>query len=156
VRYTLRGSDPIYDSARETAQGLGLDVVELHIFQRKGNVQVKVVAYKPGTMGLDECSRLHRAILPLLESAFPGQDLYVEVSTPGVDRNIRDASEFRHYIGRAVRCFRTDISDWTSGVLVSADETGLVLTGKNGTMPLPYAIIAKAKLDYAQEVNSWQ
>jgi ribosome maturation factor RimP len=129
-----------------------MSLVELNLSRHKGSIQVRVVAYKRGNMGVDDCSRLHHALLPRLELAFPGQDLYVEVSSPGIDRMIKDGSEFAHYIGRGVRCFRTDISDWSSGILQSSDEKGLVLNEKTGAVTLDYGIIAKAKLDYSQEV----
>jgi ribosome maturation factor RimP len=129
-----------------------MSLVELSLSRHKGSVQVRAVAYKQGNMGVDDCSRLHHALLPRLELAFPGQDLYVEVSSPGIERLIKDGAEFAHYTGRGVRCFRTDISDWSSGILQSSDEKGLVLKEKKGTVTLSYEVIAKAKLDYSQEV----
>jgi ribosome maturation factor RimP len=100
---------------------------------------------------VEDCSRVHHALLPRLELTFPGQDLYVEVSSPGIDRVIKDAAEFPCYIGRGIKCYRTDISDWSGGVLESADPAHLVLKGKNGIMEISYEVIAKAKLDYSQE-----
>jgi ribosome maturation factor RimP len=100
---------------------------------------------------VDDCSRAHHALLPRLELAFPGQDLSVEVSSPGIDRLIKDGAEFAFYTGRGVRCYRTDISDWSAGILESAGETGIVLRGKDGSMNIAYEVIAKAKLDYSQE-----
>jgi ribosome maturation factor RimP len=97
-------------------------------------------------MGIADCSRLHRAALPRLELAFPGRDLYVEVSSPGIDRLIKDGNEFVHYTGRELCCYRTDISGWAEGVLVSSDEEKIVLRGKEGETVLPYTVIAKAKL----------
>jgi ribosome maturation factor RimP len=102
--------------------------------------------YKDGDIGLDDCSAFHRAALPRLELALAGQNLYVEVSSPGVDRLIRDGAEFRHYSGRLIRCFRTDTSDWFSGSLVSSDENGIVLKKDGENHSLPYRIIAKARL----------
>jgi ribosome maturation factor RimP len=107
---------------------------------------VRLIADKPGNMGIDDCSALHRAALPRLEMAFPGAELYVEVSSPGINRTIRDGSEFAHYAGRGVRCFRTDISDWHEGILLSSDGEKIVIQGKDGRTELPYEIIAKAKL----------
>jgi ribosome maturation factor RimP len=78
--------------------------------------------------------------------AFPGKDLYVEVSSPGIGRVIKDGSEFACYTGRGVRCFRTDISDWYEGILVSCDEEKVVIQGKDGGTEIPYKVIAKAKL----------
>jgi ribosome maturation factor RimP len=134
---------------------LGLELIELAVSRHKGRkgtagtVQVRAVVYRGGGMpvGLDDCSRAHHAILPRLELAFPESELYVEVSSPGINRLIKDGAEFAHYRGRRVCCYRTDIADWSAGILEAADETGIVLNGKEGTMRLNYEIIAKAKLD---------
>ncbi|MDR2097193.1 MAG: hypothetical protein LBP37_01565, partial [Spirochaetaceae bacterium] len=72
----------------------------------------------PPAVSIDDCARVHRAILPRLELAFPKLDIYIEVSSPGIERKIKDGAEFAHYIGRPVSCYRTDISGWTSGILV--------------------------------------
>jgi ribosome maturation factor RimP len=110
-----------------------------------------MVVYKKGILGVDDCSRAHHALLPRLELAFPDQDLYVEVSSPGIDRIIKDGAELVYYVGRGIKCYRTDISDWSAGILQAADETGLILNTNKGMMQLTYEVIAKAKLDYSQE-----
>ncbi len=90
--------------------------------------------------------------MPRLDLAFPEQDIYLEVSSPGINRLIKDGAEFACYINRGVRCYRTDISDWTAGILESASEKGIVLKTKDGDVNLDFEIIAKAKLDPSQEV----
>jgi ribosome maturation factor RimP len=82
-----------------------------------------------------------------LELAFPGRDLYLEVSSPGINRLIKNGAEFQFYLGRGIRCYRTDISDWTGGILLAADSGGITLKGKDGAVLLPYGIIAKARLE---------
>ncbi len=154
MQYTPRGADPLYDFLLPIVKGMGMSLVDLSVSRHKGNVQIRLIVYKPGSIGVDECSKVHRAVLPRLELQFPGQDLYVEVSSPGIDRNIKDASEFMHYFGRGIKCFRTDISDWSAGILESADEKGLVLKKGDNRMNVSYEIIAKAKLDYLQEVEN--
>jgi ribosome maturation factor RimP len=146
-------ADLLLEALEPLAKGLGMSLIELSLFRRRGRggkagtVQVKITAYKPGTMGVDDCSRLHRALLPRLELEFPGGDLYLEVSSPGIDRIIRDGSEFVHYLGRGVKCYRRDISDWTGGTLRSAGETGIILENGEGEISILYDVIAKAKLD---------
>ena len=151
MRFTPREKDPLFDSAENVVRGLGMSLIDLSVFRGKTGAQVKAVVYKDGVTGVEDCSNAHRALLPSLELAFSGKNLSVEVSSPGIDRIIKDGSEFRHYIGRGISCFRTDISDWSAGILQSADENGLALKGKDGMIPLEYGVIAKAKLDYAQE-----
>jgi ribosome maturation factor RimP len=154
VQYTPKGNDPLYDFILPIVKGMDMSLVDLSVSRHKGSVQIRVIVYQAGNIGVNECSKVHRALLPRLELQFPGQDLYVEVSSPGIDRNIKDASEFMHYIGRGIKCYRTDISDWSAGILESADEKGLVLKKGADRMNVSYEIIAKAKLDYLQEVES--
>jgi len=163
--YTPRGSntrdddDALYQSVEPVIRGMGMSLIDLSVYRSKsrsggGSVQVKAVVFREGITGVEDCSRVHRGILPRLELAFPERDIYLEVSSPGIDRIIKDGSEFAHYIGKGVKCYRTDISDWTIGVLHAADEKGIVLRagGKETAEPaeslmeIPYEIIAKARL----------
>ena len=154
MRYIQRqaGEDPLIDQVEPVVKGLGLSLVELSAARRRGHSSVRLTVYKKdGAVGVDDCARVHRAVLPRLELALSGDDLHVEVSSPGIDRVIRDGAEFVHYIGRGIRCYRSDISDWSGGILESAGDEGIVLRGKEGTMNLNYGIIAKAKLSYQEE-----
>ena len=152
--YTPRGSntrdadEALYVSLEPVIRGMGMSLIDLSVYRPKssGNVQVKIVVYREGVTGVDDCSRVHRGILPRLELAFPERDIYLEVSSPGIDRLIKDGSEFAHYIGRGVKCYRTDISDWTAGILQSMDEKGIVLLTDGAETALSYEIVAKARL----------
>jgi ribosome maturation factor RimP len=156
MRYTPQEPEPVFEALEPVVRGLGLSIVELSVSRQKKSVRIRLVVYKPGVLGVDDCSRVHHAILPRLELTFPGGDLYVEVSSPGIDRLMKDGAEFVHYIGRGVRCYRTDISDWTGGILQSADAGGVVLWNKDGLIPLSYGVIAKAKLSDAEEGRKYE
>jgi ribosome maturation factor RimP len=153
MRYTPREAEPVFDSLETVVRGLGMTLIEATVSEHRGSVQIRAAVDKGGPegsvspVGTDDCSRVHRAILPRLELAFPGRDLYVEVSSPGTNRLIKDGAEFRFYLGRGIRCYRTDISDWTGGILLAADSGGITLKGKGGVVSLSYGIIAKARLD---------
>ena len=140
-------------SLETVIDGLKFRLIEMTVSRHRGSVQVRAVIYNGASIGTDDCTKTHRALMPRLELAFQGLDVYLEVSSPGIDRLIKDGAEFAFYTGRAVRCFRTDISDWTSGILESADEKGIVIkNSKDGIVRLDFGIIAKAKLDSSQEV----
>ena len=141
----------LHQSLDEVVRGMGMFLIKLSVFHGKmsrnsRSVSVKAVVYRDGITGIDDCSRVHRAILPRLELAFPGQDINLEVSSPGIDRIIKDGRELAFYIGRGVRCYRTDISDWTEGILLAVDEQKIILRGQEGETELPYEIIGKAQL----------
>jgi ribosome maturation factor RimP len=130
----------------EALKGLGFCLIELAVSRHRASVQVRAVIYNGDSIGTDDCTKVHRTIMPRLELAFGGNDIYLEVSSPGIDRLIKDISEFAYYLGRGVRCYCTDISDWTAGILESVNEKGIVLKKKEGTEELEFDIIAKARL----------
>ena len=160
MQYSLQETDSkegdrfLHQSLDELVRGMGMFLIKLSVFHGKmsrnsRSVSVKAVVYKNGITGIDDCSRVHRAIFPRLELAFPGQDINLEVSSPGINRIIKDGKEFAFYIGRGVRCYRTDISDWTEGILLAVDEQKIMLRSHEGETELPYEIIAKAQLSGA-------
>jgi len=162
MRYTEREGDTqdpdgqLFFSLEPLIRGLGMSLIELNVFRMKarggksGGAQVRAVIYKEGVTGVEDCTKVHRSILPRLELAFPGQDVYLEVSSPGIDRLIKDGSEFAHYIGRGINCYRTDISDWTAGILLATDGREIKLMGESGEIALSYEVIAKARLKSAE------
>lgn len=136
--------------------GLGCALVELSLYRSRKKAGVSgaqirlVVAKSPQSaeeagIGTAELSRLHRALLPRLELALEGADLYLEVSSPGTDRIIKDGAEFRHYTGKAVKCWQTDT--WLHGILRGADTEKITLETADGIQEIKYETIAKAKLD---------
>jgi len=142
----------VRQSLEAVLKGLGLRLIELTVSRHRESVQIRAVIYNGGSIGTDDCSKAHRAIMPRLDLAFEGQDIYLEVSSPGIDRLIKDGAEFANYKGRGVRCYRADISDWTAGILESADEKGIMIKTKEGKVRIDFDIIAKARLDPSQEV----
>ncbi|MDR0323272.1 MAG: ribosome assembly cofactor RimP [Treponema sp.] len=154
MRFTARNEAKsevisIREPLEEILNGLGFRLIELSVSRHRGSVHVRAVIYNGSSIGTDDCSKVHRAITPRLELAFQEQDIHIEVSSPGTDRVIKDKGEFSHYLGKGIRCYRTDISDWTAGILETADEDGIGLMTKNGVIRLEFEIIAKAKLDSA-------
>jgi ribosome maturation factor RimP len=131
-----------------------MSVLELSISRHRGSVQAKLVVYKKDGVGVADCSKVHRAVEPRLSLAFPDQEIYIETASPGIDRAIKDAAEFDVFVGRGVRCYRTDISDWTAGIVEETEEDRLILRNASGRVVIPFEAIAKAKLDYSQEVET--
>ena len=155
MQFTVREKDSkepnaaFFNSLEPLVRGMGMALIDLSVFQgKRGGVQVKavVMSLECGDTSIEDCARAHRLIMPRLELAFPGKDINLEVSSPGINRLVKDGSEFSHYIGRELRCYRTDISDWTVGVLTAADGEKIVLLEDGEEKVLSYNTIAKARL----------
>ncbi|MDR2468668.1 MAG: ribosome assembly cofactor RimP [Spirochaetaceae bacterium] len=129
------------------AKGLGLSLVELIVSRHRGTVHVRAVVFKREGVGIDDCSRFHRAITPRLELAFGEAELSIEVSSPGIDRLIRDGAEFVHYIGCPIKWYNVELADWSYGIVERVTETFIEIKGIDRMETLTYERIAKAKLD---------
>jgi ribosome maturation factor RimP len=129
--------------------GLGFAIVELSLYRRgrkADSAQVRLVINGPGNIGTGELSRIHRAVLPRLELALEGKEIYLELSSPGIDRLIKDGAEFRHYTGKTVKCWITGADSWVQGVLRGSEEDKILLETEEGIKKLDYKVIAKARL----------
>ena len=159
-----RDTKALVGELKPVVLGLGFSLVEVSLFRSgrkkagKSNAQVRlIVTGKPETglpgdtapgsgINTEELSRIHRAVLPRLELALEGSDLYLEVSSPGTDRLIKEGAEFRHYTGKAVKCWRKD--KWERGILRGFDEEKIVLETAEGIQEMKYETIAKARLEF--------
>src|SRR5690348_1990370 len=66
---------------------------------------VQIMAERPdGTMTIDDCELVSRALSPVLDVADPIEKAYrLEVSSPGIDRPLVRKSDFDRYSGHLVR-----------------------------------------------------
>ncbi len=140
---------PYYNDCEPLVKGFGFNLVELVIAKRQSSWQVKIVITSDTGVGIAECTKLHRAILPRLEALLDSQDMYVEVASPGLDRILKNAAEFALYRGKRVKVWSSEISDWISGTVLSSDEESVTLSTDEGENQIPYIKIAKAKLNNA-------
>ena len=86
-----------YSDCEPLVSGLGYILVDLKIIPAKTTVKISaVIASKDVTkdIGIDDCSKVHRALLPRLEALLKTEYTFMEVTSPGMDRNIKNAAEF--------------------------------------------------------------
>ncbi|MDR1216700.1 MAG: ribosome assembly cofactor RimP [Treponema sp.] len=155
MRFVPRESDPLFDSLEEVVNGFGMSLIDLVVSKHKMSVQIRATIDKKGIVSIDDCSRVHRAIIPRLDLFF-SNDYSVEVSSPGINRNIKNGAELIHYLGRGIRCYRSDVSDWIVGILLAVDKEGVVIAKRDASVEperISFDVIAKAKLDYSQELG---
>jgi ribosome maturation factor RimP len=140
---------PYYADCEPLVTALGCCLVELRVLPRQGGFNVRVViqaANPTGVIGINECAKVHRTLAQRLEVITGCQDISMEVTSPGTERNIKNAAEFALFTGRAVRVWDKTRSDWVSGKIAGASEDALILEDEHNTRSIPYADIAKAKL----------
>lgn len=146
-------SYPHYTECEKIVSQLGFHLVELKISPQNGVVKIDatITGDDPSkNISVNDCSRVHKVLLEALEEMLGTDNTYMELSSPGMERNIRNAAEFALFTGREIRIFDKDSTDWVGGKLVSADDKSLVLEikkedGSSEQKNIPFEQIAKAK-----------
>jgi len=125
----------------------GLELVDLEWRGLGPRGVLRLFVDKPGGVGVGDCERLSREIGDVLDAAalIPGAyDL--EVSSPGLDRQLRKEREFRWAVGKQVRCWLAGGTE-VRGRLTAVTLDRLVLEREGERMELGRADVTKARLE---------
>lgn len=149
--YISTSSIPNFDECAACVAQEGFTLVELQIVPQHGMVHVSaVIASKDPSkdIGISDCSKVHHALGPkmLLLLNKTEDEVSMEVCSPGLERNLKNAAEFAFFTGREVRVWDKTVSDWIKGVILGSDESQVTLQIEDGSSKsVEYANIAKAK-----------
>ena len=82
-------------------QGMGYRLVRIKVSGDAG-CTVQIMAERPdGSMQLEDCEAISRALSPVLDVADPIERAYrLEISSPGIDRPLVRRSDFERYTGQ--------------------------------------------------------
>ena len=90
--------------AAPVLQGMGYRLVRVKVSGEAG-CTVQVMAERPdGTMLIDDCEAVSKALSPVLDVADPIERAYrLEISSPGIDRPLVRRSDFERYTGHLAK-----------------------------------------------------
>lgn len=137
---------PYFIECELVINGLGYKLVELNIFRQKNGWSAKVVISADKSIGSDDCSKVLKVLLPRLSAILDSQDIYMEVTSPGLNRIIKKSTELPAFTGRTISVWTSDVSDWRTGVLSEVSAGGITLNLNNENIKLQFENIKKAKL----------
>jgi ribosome maturation factor RimP len=85
-------------------QGMGYRLVRIKVSGEQG-CTVQIMAERPdGTMLIEDCEAISKALSPVLDIADPIQRAYrLEISSPGIDRPLVRRSDFLRFSGHLVK-----------------------------------------------------
>jgi ribosome maturation factor RimP len=129
----------------------GLSLVDLD-FKREGRRWVlRMFVDKVGGVTIADCQRFSHEVGDVLDASGWFDEPYdLEVSSPGLDRELRKEREWRWAVGRDMRCWvREPVDGRTelSGRLVEVTAEALTMVGPAGEpMLVPRRLVTKARL----------
>ncbi len=152
--------DPLFVDLKDIVANLGMVLCDVKKTMQGSTVQISVIIMNPvEDTSIDDCARVHNTILPRLQVKYGRDNLYVEVSTPGLQRNFRDAYEFEVFQGKRCRLYCLSAASWMEGVIGKVENGVVTLLDyevenskeKGEEKLIEFNDIQKAKLDYKWE-----
>lgn len=148
-----RANDSLFGEAESLVQSLGFQLVDFAVTRRGRSSHASVVIYSKEGTGIDECASVHRLLHPRLQVLLGESEPSLEVSSPGLEREFKTHREFLIFLGRGIKAYSRSRSDWVCGILSGFDGGTVSISAEGGVVALPLEDVAKARLDYSQEVR---
>lgn len=153
-------SNELFQSVSQCIKSLGLDTVEVTQSRDKGSTNMRVVLSKrEGEINTDDLEKAYNVIYPMYQVLSQDRDLNLEVSSPGIQRVIKDVYEFEVFKGKNVRVYSTEYSSYVVGRIEESDEVSVTLSSyliedkkeSGEIIKLNFDTISKAKLECVWE-----
>lgn len=119
-------SEALEAFVRKEVEGLGYDLVELRIggTGRRPLLDVRIDHHDGEKITVDECAQVSRSIEPQLDaSGLVGENYVLEVSSPGVERPLRNAADWRRFAGRTAKVLAPSLGGRLEVEVVGVDDS---------------------------------
>ncbi len=122
--------------AEPIARALELDLIEVLCQGKGAGTVIRVTLDKEGGVGIRDCEEFHQSLSRALDVADPVPYAYrLEVSSPGVDRPLKDRKDYQRVVGKILQVKVQDPEGGRRqvvGRLSAITETGVMLTVRTG------------------------
>ena len=146
----------IKDTVREliepTVNELGYRIWDVLYSKIGADYHLEITIDKDGGIDIDDCEKVHRAIDPIIDEADPIEDFYyLEVSSPGIERELRTDEHITLSVGQRVEAKLFSAKDGkksVKGILTSFDGERVTLKENEEDIILEKNEIAKLTTVY--------
>lgn len=147
--------DRIRAAAERVARSYGLDIFDVQLRRESIGWVLRVVLDRPGDaegVSVDDCQRVSHDLSAILDVEDPLDQTYtLEVSSPGLDRPLRHAEDYRRFTGRLAKLVVSEAIDGQKhfeGRLKGLDGESVVLeVGRGRLHRIPLAAIVRGRLE---------
>jgi ribosome maturation factor RimP len=151
--------DTVRELAERVAASHGLDIFDVELKREGGQHVLRVIVDRPGpaakpeeSVSIEDCARVAEELGTMLDvdDVMPGEYTF-EVSSPGLDRPLRTADDYRRFAGRWAKIVtsqpverQTAFNGRVKGM--EGDDVLFESEGKK-LMKLPLRLISRARLE---------
>jgi ribosome maturation factor RimP len=138
------------------ANDMGYALVRVKVTAENGCTLQIMAEDADGRFTIEDCERLSKDLSPILDVEDPiDREYHLEVSSPGIDRPLVRARDFKRYVGHEARVELAEMIEGRKrfrGVIKAADDESVTIhlpdapRDQDPDHKLPLAMIAEAKL----------
>ena len=147
--------DTVREAIEPTVTELGYRIWDVTYSKIGADYHLEITIDKDGGINIDDCERVHRAIDPILDECDPIEGFYyLEVSSPGIERELRTEEHILSSIGVAVeaRLFvARDGSKSVVGELVGYSDGVVTIKDADREISIPRNEISKLSTVYTED-----
>ncbi|MCL2705310.1 MAG: hypothetical protein FWE72_03775, partial [Spirochaetaceae bacterium] len=130
--------------------------VEINEKNRTDGLYINIVLYSPKGISLNDCSKVHKTVQGRLGAHTGNRDFFIEVSSPGISRNLKSANEFSVFKGKIVKLLFANKAEWDYYKIKDSDKYSMLLEPvkkdndslqNSDEIKIQYSEIRKAKLE---------
>ncbi len=132
----------------------GYELVDVELKRAPGGALVRLFVDREGGIGLDDLQSVSEEVSAILDVEDPIQAAFtLEVSSPGLDRPLRNEADYRRFVGRLVKLSSYEPVDgrrhWTGRLVAFEDGIASVNLEKEGgaVCQVPLAKLSHGRLE---------
>ena len=149
----------VRNAAGRVAASFGLEVFDVQFRREASGMVLRVQIDRPGpaataeeSVSVEDCARVSRDLSALLDVEDVVPTAYtLEVSSPGLDRPLRRADDYRRFTGRRAKLVMREAVDgqrFFKGILGGVDGSDVLIDGEDGRRHrVPVGIVTRANLE---------
>lgn len=146
-----------YELCHKVVEQESLELYDLNYITGNSTLRVFIRDPKTDTAVIEDCMKIDRALTPFMEEEWVPEDLVLEVSSPGVFRDLKSKDHFDLVIGKRVnlKLFNQQADQIKElkgqkqilAVLKATTEKYLTINFNDKDIDLDFAAIKKANLE---------
>ena len=140
----------VTDISKPLAEEMGLELVDVEYLKEGDSSYLRIYLYKEEGLSLDDCQDFTKAINPILDEKDPiPENYFLEVSSPGLDRPLKNNRDLERNIGKDVEIGTYAPVDGRKnfvGELISFDDEEIIIKESEELIKLKRKDISKINL----------
>ena len=139
--------ETVRDAVSPIITELGYDIWDITYSKVGADYHLEITIDSPEGINIEDCEKVHRAIDPILDECDPIEGFYyLDVSSPGIERELRTEEHISRSIGQKVRAklfAQKDGKRTVTGILSAFEDGKITITEEDSEIILTPAEISK-------------